>query len=76
VKNLDGASLAKIDDRVLRSDKARETWLKLYEVSSAADPVSPNVVPGLYCAITGLDPQSYAACYCKAPTEVPAAKSQ
>lgn len=67
VKQLDGASLAKIGKQVTDSPKKREKWLKLYTVSSAADPIPASDVPGLYCAISGLDPQSYASCYCTAP---------
>ncbi len=71
VKRLDGASLAKIDERIINSSNTRNAWLKLYMVSSSADPIPSKDLRGLYCAIAGLDPKNYASCYCGA--EVPQA---
>ena len=64
-KELNAASLESIYSQVGTEQKAREQWLKLYNVSSAAAKVPPGNVRGLYCAIEHLDPESYAACYCK-----------
>ena len=64
VKRLDLQSLGRIYSEIQDNQTAREQWKKLYTVSSSAEPLSPNVVRGLYCAMGALDPASYASCYC------------
>ena len=72
MRQLDGASLAKIYEKIASQNKERELWLKLYMVSSSAEPIPADDVKGLYCAIDALDPQSYQSCYCPVPVTRPA----
>jgi len=65
-KQLNAASLETIYGQIGTEQKARERWLKLYNVSSPAAKVPAGKVQGLYCAIEHLDPESYATCYCPA----------
>ena len=65
MRQLNAASLETIYGQISTEQKARERWLKLYNVSSPAAKVPAGNVQGLYCAIEHLDPESYAACYCK-----------
>ncbi|MGO9519909.1 MAG: metallophosphoesterase [Candidatus Korobacteraceae bacterium] len=64
VKQLNAASLGTIYRRIGTDPKAREQWLKLYNVSSAAAKVAPGEVRGLYCAIGSLEVEGYKSCYC------------
>jgi len=70
MRQLNGASLAKIYDEIARRNKERELWLKLYMVSSSAAPIPAEDVKGLYCAIGALDQQSYESCSCALPVPV------
>src|SRR5208337_4745207 len=63
---INAASLETIYGQIGTEQKARERWLKLYNVSSPAAKVPAGKVQGLYCAIEHLDPESYATCYCPA----------
>ncbi len=65
-RQLDSASLTKIYDEIASKSDARDRWLKLYMVSSTAAPIPSADVKGLYCAMSALDPNSYAACACGA----------
>ena len=65
-RQLDGASLARIYDEIVRRNAARDLWLKLYMVSSSDAPIPAKDVRGLYCAIGALTQQSYESCYCAA----------
>jgi sphingomyelin phosphodiesterase acid-like 3 len=64
VRQLDSASLTKIYNEITSGSNARDRWLKLYMVSSTAMPIPAADVKGLYCAISALDPKSYAVCAC------------
>lgn len=64
---LDLASLGTIYSQIQDTKKARDQWLKLYNVSSSAAIVPPDSVRGLYCAIEALDPAAYEVCYCQTP---------
>ena len=66
VRQLDGASLASIEDEIAGRNAARGLWLQLYLVSSSAAPIPAKDVRGLYCAIGALTPQAYGSCYCAA----------
>ena len=66
-RQLDGASLAKVYNEIATESDARARWLKLYMVSSTDAPVPTEDVKGLYCAMSALDPKSYASCSCGAP---------
>ncbi len=66
VRQLDGASLARIYEEIASRNTARDVWLQLYMVSSSAAPIPAKDVRGLYCAIGGLSQQSYESCYCAA----------
>ena len=66
VRQLDGASLARIYDEIASRNTARDVWLQLYMVSSSAAPIPAKDVRGLYCSIRGLTQQSYESCYCVA----------
>jgi sphingomyelin phosphodiesterase acid-like 3 len=61
-------SLNRIDERIKDEPKARARWLTLLNVSSTHDPVPPNGVQSLDCAIAALEPDSYQACACATPT--------
>jgi len=65
-RQLNAASLEAIYSQIGTEQKARERWLKLYNVSSAIAKVPAGNGRGLYCAIEHLDPESYATCYCPA----------
>jgi sphingomyelin phosphodiesterase acid-like 3 len=73
---LDLASMGTIYSDIQTAKKARDQWLKLYNVSSSAAQVPADTVRGLYCAIGALDPAAYEKCYCPSALEqnVPAAK--
>jgi len=64
MKRLDAASLASLYGKVKSQQAARDEWLKLYNVSSAAAYIPADSAPGAYCAIAALDPQAYSNCYC------------
>lgn len=66
VRQLDGASLAKIYGQVASMSAARELWLRLYLVSSAAQPIQAADVKTLTCAIGSPTQQTYESCYCSA----------
>jgi len=66
VRQLDGATLARIDDEIVSGNAARDLWLQLYLVSSTAAPIPAEDVRGLYCAIGALTPPAYESCYCGA----------
>ncbi len=59
------ASLEAIYSQIRTEQKAREQWVKLYNVSSTAAKVPPGQVGGLYCAIASLDEEAYKSCYCR-----------
>jgi sphingomyelin phosphodiesterase acid-like 3 len=71
VQRLDAITLKGIYDRIRTDPTARDQWLTLLNVSSAHDAVPANGVGALDCAIAGLDPASYQACYCPAPVPRP-----
>jgi hypothetical protein len=64
--DINASSLGLIYEAVISQQKAREEWLKLYNVSSPAAQVPTGNIRGLYCAIEALDPESYKICYCPA----------
>jgi len=66
---LDTASLTKIYKKIASERDARDRWLKLYTASSKAEPIPAGDVKGLYCAISALDPKSYATCACGQPDQ-------
>jgi hypothetical protein len=61
---INAASLGKIYGEIASNETTRQRWLKLYNVSSDAAKIPPNVVPGLYCAIEGLGVGAYRVCAC------------
>ncbi len=66
VRQLDGASLAKIYGQIASLRAARDLWLRLYLVSSSAQPIQAADVKALTCAIGGPTQQTYESCYCLA----------
>lgn len=66
LQQLDADSLATLYNRMKSNPDDRDTWLKFYDVSSAAALLPPNSSPALYCAIEGLAVDSYGNCYCGA----------
>ena len=66
MRGVNAANLADVYGEVTRDEADRAEWLKLYNVSSSAARVPPNGAPALYCAIEGLDPESYGNCFCSA----------
>jgi sphingomyelin phosphodiesterase acid-like 3 len=64
---IDAAGLASLYNKIRMDESARGDWLKFYNVSSSAAYLPADTVPGLYCAIEELDPESYTRCYCPAP---------
>jgi len=64
-RQLNIASLEAVYSEIRTEQKAREQWVKLYDVSSAAAKIPPGQVGGLYCAIVSLDEEAYKSCYCK-----------
>jgi sphingomyelin phosphodiesterase acid-like 3 len=64
IQSLGANSLKSIDDRIRNDPRARARWLTLLNVSSTHDPVPPNGVQSLDCAIAALDPDTYQACAC------------
>jgi sphingomyelin phosphodiesterase acid-like 3 len=68
---LDASSLKSIYDRIRSDATARDQWLTLLNVSSAHDVIPVDGVGALDCAIAGLDPASYRACYCPVPVPRP-----
>jgi sphingomyelin phosphodiesterase acid-like 3 len=69
VRQLDGASLARIYDEIASRNAAQDLWLKLFMVSSSDAPIPAKDVKGLYCAIGALTQQSYESCYCAAAAQ-------
>ena len=67
MQRLDAASLATLYDKIKTNQGDRDQWLKLFNISSAAVYLPANSAPGLYCAIEGLDPETYGSCYCATP---------
>jgi len=67
-RRLDLDSLGTIYNDIQATKKARDRWLKLYNVSSAAAQVPPDTVRGLYCAIGELGVAAYESCYCPGAT--------
>ena len=65
IKELDGATLARLYDEIAGRKRDQDLWLKLYMVSSTASPIPSADVRGLCCAISALDQKSYEACYCR-----------
>ncbi len=59
-------NLAALYGEIKANEGDRAEWLKLYNVSSSAAHLPPGSVPGLYCAIEGLDPETYGNCFCSA----------
>jgi sphingomyelin phosphodiesterase acid-like 3 len=70
---LDLGSLGTIYSDIQTTKTARDRWLKLYNVSSAAAIVPPDTVRGLYCAVVALDVAVYQSCYCPAGSELKSA---
>lgn len=67
MRQLDAASLAALYDNIKTEQGLRDEWLKLYNISSAGAYLPANSAPGLYCAIAGLDRETYSNCYCPPP---------
>lgn len=61
---IDTDSLEKIYKRIVSDDSVRQRWLTLYNVSSEAAKVAPEIVPGLYCVIEGWSIEAYSKCAC------------
>ena len=68
VRGINAANLAAINEKVKHNDEARADWLKLFNVSSAAAHVPAGAVPGLYCAVEGLNAETFGNCFCPAMT--------
>jgi len=66
VRQLDGASLAKVYDEIAARDSARNFWWQLYMVSSSAASVPATDVRGMSCAIGELTEPGFESCVCAA----------
>jgi len=66
-KEVNSTNLSRIYGEITSQDAAREQWLRLYNVSSDATKLPPNVARGLYCAIAELSVQGYGHCACHPP---------
>ena len=75
LQRIDAASLNSLYQKIRTSEAARADWLKFYNVSSSAVYLPAETIPGFYCAIKELDPESYTRCYCPASTEMAAPKT-
>jgi sphingomyelin phosphodiesterase acid-like 3 len=65
-KVLDTESLSRVYDEVVADEQTRANWLKLYAVSGPALEGEKPIVRALYCAVEGLNVESYRQCYCGA----------
>jgi hypothetical protein len=68
MRGMNASNFAEMYSGIIHSEVDRAEWLKLYNVSSSAARVPANGAPALYCAIEGLDPESYGNCFCSALT--------
>jgi hypothetical protein len=64
VSRINGVNLAALYGRIKSDDTVRNEWMKLYNTSSSAAYLPAGTIPGLTCAVVGLDPESYGTCYC------------
>jgi hypothetical protein len=65
-KAVDAASLSSVYEQVVKDDKGRAEWLKLYAVSGPALEGEKPIVLPLYCAVEGLTVENYRRCWCGA----------
>jgi len=66
MRGVSASSLAKLYGKIQTNEADRAEWLKFYNTSSSAEHLPPGSAPGLYCAIEGLDAESYGNCFCSA----------
>ncbi len=66
MRSMNATNFAQMYSGITRNEADRAEWLKLYNVSSSAARLPANGAPALYCAIEGLDPESYGNCFCSA----------
>jgi sphingomyelin phosphodiesterase acid-like 3 len=71
VHGIDQSSLTSIYESVTRDESARDDWLKFYNVSSPAALLPAGTAPFLYCAVEGLNAESYGSCTCPALGQAP-----
>ncbi|HLI62933.1 MAG TPA: hypothetical protein VKV05_06010 [Terriglobales bacterium] len=64
LQRLDAATLGTLYSRIKSQPAVRDEWLKLYNISSSAAHLPPGSASALYCAIEGLDAETYGHCYC------------
>jgi hypothetical protein len=65
-RGINAGDFASIYANIAKGGADRATWLRLYNVSSSAAHIPAEMVPGLYCAIEGLNPETYGQCFCSA----------
>jgi len=68
MQGVNAKNLSAIYGEVASNESDRAQWLKLYNVSSSAARLPAETAPALYCAIEGLDAESYGDCFCSAVT--------
>jgi len=70
MRGVNANSLAKLYGEIQGDEADRADWLKLYNTSSSAEHLPPGSAPALYCAIEGLNAESYGSCFCSAVAQV------